>query len=474
MLKRPVLPCFAGIAMTAAFTFSSIAFSDEPQAAGEADNISNRSIARLRGYVRDPNGDPIAGATVRVAIPKRDMRFSAEDAPRSTIDQLKSWIKAKQELESKSDDSGQYLLEIPNLSRPTEASIDVSVPGYERLSGTLMRGGDNRVVKLIPKGIARENLELKPALYFRGTIVDEDDMPIENVKVNANFRIGRGSGGIERTTTNSDGIFEIFNYPTEAGEEFIGGLYFSHPKFLRHSVNNVYKIDETKRESIRIVLDRGRNASGIVLDPQGNPVKNVMVKVTDNRGNRKAALTDSTGKFALFGLPKGKAKLSVMDFVGNQKTELALGEKGETLDITVQLNEIKLPKEIPTTQVLGMQLTDITPKLKEAYGLWADGGALIMDPGKSWKRLAVGTLKPGFYFWMVGNQGVSSVRDFVARLIDETKIQDGPTYRVRIVYTFTKVEFDGTNTQYMVLTKEDVNHLETVLKELSVDASAKD
>ena len=46
------------------------------------------------------------------------------------------------QLEAKSDAKGDYRLEIPGITERTTISIDAMKPGYRRLVGTLMAGGD--------------------------------------------------------------------------------------------------------------------------------------------------------------------------------------------------------------------------------------------------------------------------------------------------------------------------------------------
>ena len=67
---------------------------------------------------------------------------------------------------------------------------------------------------------------------------------------------------------------------------------------------------------------------------------------------------------------------------------------------------------------------------------------------------------------MAGEQRISSVREFVDGVLEETKIQNKAAIRVRIVYSFSTVEFDGLNTQCLDLKKEDIESLQKLHDEL--------
>ena len=67
-------------------------------------------------------------------------------------------------------------------------------PGYRRLVGTLMAGGDAKSVEVAPGTAAEASLILRPALYFTGIVVDEQGKPIPAVKISANASFGSRLG----------------------------------------------------------------------------------------------------------------------------------------------------------------------------------------------------------------------------------------------------------------------------------------
>jgi hypothetical protein len=237
---------------------------------------------------------------------------------------------------------------------------------------------------------------------------------------------------------------------------------------------DVYAIPEKDRETLRVVLPSGHQLHGIVLDAAGKPVPHATVKAVQGR-HRKATLADAKGQFTLRGLPDGSTALSVRALDIKQKTQMSITMDHDIADLSVRLKAISMPANVKKVAVLGMQLTDLTPQLRSAYDLRDKSGALILDPGKDSERLEIGTLAEGYNFWIVGEKDVDSVRDFVQKLVTEADRQQGPIYRIRVVYSFHSVDFDGTNTQYIKLTRDDVKQLRTALEQFpNADASKRD
>ena len=103
----------------------------------------------------DEAGAPLADVRVRVAIPATDMRF---------VDRQHTTHKL---LEARSDAGGDYRLEIPGIARRTTISIDAMKPGYRRLVGTLMAGGDPKSVEVAPGETAEASLDPQARTLFR-------------------------------------------------------------------------------------------------------------------------------------------------------------------------------------------------------------------------------------------------------------------------------------------------------------------
>lgn len=413
----------------------------------------------IHGRVTDETGAPLAGALVRVAIPATDMRFVDSSSSHKL-------------LETRTDLGGGYRLELPDVKQPTPVSIDAMIPGHRRLVGTLYSGGDPRRVEAKPSEVSEASMTLIPALYFKGVVVDEQGQPIPAVEISANANSDHWSAGVERTVSKPDGNFEIFSYPlqplAEEGDVSKGVVFFFHPDYVNNRIDDVYSLTKDQREILRIVMPTGHQIAGTILDDAGKPVADAMVKATsDQGGHRKATMTDADGKFVLRGLLAGPTTLKVRALDLKQKVKLPIAVDRDQLDLKVRLQPIALPEKLPTVTVLGMQLTDITPQLKSAYDLYNDRGTLILDPGKDSARLGIGQLAEGYNFWMVGEKRIGSVREFIERILAEAATQTEGDYSIRVVYNFSSLEMDGSNTQYLKLTKQDLDELRTALASLA-------
>lgn len=431
------------------------------------------AVTVLKGVITNTKGETLVGARVRVAVPAIDHRFFP-DASHLV-------------LETTTGDHGEYQLEIPGITHETTASMDVLQPKYRRLSGTLMQGGDGEDLKIKPGETREVSYTLKPAMYFSGVVVDQEGKPIPGVQVAANSNSQWRSGGVERTVSGDDGSFELFNYSEDQikvdlynnqgeliekdGDTNRGYVDFFHPNYIDNKLEDAYTIQPEFRKGMRVVLPSGYKLSGSVLDDVGEPVEGAVVKITDSQGsNRKSALTDEHGTFVLRGLPVGPATLSTLALRIDQKSSLPVVVDRDKLNHVIRLESMKLPKDPQTVTILGMQLVDMTPEYKEAFDLYYSG-AVILDPGLDSERLDIGDLQRGDSFFMVGDGQIKNVKEFVDRILEEAAKQDSPKYSIRVVYSLHRLEFDGTNTQYLKLTAKDIQELESVSEKLAKAAN---
>jgi hypothetical protein len=431
--------------------------------AAEQEKKAAGNTAILRGRVQNEFGAPLEGVVVRVAVPAADMRFVGPGV-------------GPAQFETISDANGEYRLDVAGIDKPTNVSLEAIKAGYSRLSGTLMRGGNAPRPVLPPGGTVEANLKLDLALYFKGIVVDENDQPIPGVQIAANANSNRGSGGVERTQSDQSGQFELFNYSltpfTMNFESTKGVVSFVHPDYIGARIEDVYAIAADERSQMRMVMGTGYKLSGVVRDASGKAVPKVMVRATSRTGgyNRKAVLTDSDGKFMLPGLSAGSTVLNTRSLGLLQKVEFPIAVDRDRDDLDLRLQPMVIPANLATTNVLGMKLTDATAELRAAYDISGNGGALILDPGPSSDRLQIGKLEHGYTFWMVGNQRVTSVREFVERILAEAEVQDPNRYSIRVVYSLSTLAFDGTNTQYLKLKKEDIEQVKIALEGLTATA----
>ena len=430
--------------------------------------------AVVRGRVVDKDGKPIPDARVRLAAPGAEMRFAdvSIGAPNP--------LPRPKYHEVRTDGEGRYEFHIPNLAGKTQASFDVLKPGFRRLIGTLAAGGDFKTAEIEPSRTVDVPLSLTEATrYVRGIVVNEQGQPIPDVVVGADFVDLRSSAGLERTATRPDGTFELFNIELEphqwhkrSGAVRIG---FEHPIYLGDQIRDLDAMPGPGPDGFRVVLKAGRAVSGTVRDAAGRPVADATVIAGQptapgimpyGRGTK----TDAAGAFTLTGLAPNMTKLHAYAYPIKQQTTTTL-PADPTRNIEVRLAPMAMPADLKTYDVLGMKLVDVTPEIQALYHLWIPQGAMILDPGVNQARFGLGELAEGYSFWIVGDHKtenrIQDVRDFVSRLLDESKKKETRLQGVRIVYSFRTPEAAGNNTQYLKLTPEDVEELQRLADRLA-------
>jgi S1-C subfamily serine protease len=247
-----------------------------------------------------------------------------------------------------------------------------------------------------------------------------------------------------------------------------------HTDYVEGNIEDVYALTQKERTALRIVLGTGYKLTGTVLDVAGKPVTNALVKVIRNDGShRKAAITGADGKFSLRGLSKGLTKFSARALDAGQKIDLPMAVNSDKIGLEIRLRAMPLPPDLRKRTVLGVELANVTPELQSAYDLRLDRGAVIIHAGKDSGRLKIGPLAEGDNFWLVGSKRIASVREFVDQILAEAAGQDAAKNAdrgVRVVYSYSRVDGDGNNTQYLRLTKEDLNELQSVSNQLAREA----
>ncbi len=420
--------------------------------------------ARLAGCVTDQAGLPVARVRVVAAIPGMDMRKLYVGKDVKTV-------------EATTNEQGRYEMIFPAIDKPTDVSIDAMKPQFERFSGIPMMRFEPLNVTLNPARSVGADLQLRPSNYFAGIVVDENGSPLEDIEVHASTCTATSSGWIETTRTNSKGKFEIFNYPNEpftrGDKNERGSVSFTHLDYLDQEIDDVYQLDEDSRTTLRIVMPFGNLIAGTLRRPNGQPAANVLVRAIASSTShvRKAAMTDQAGRFVLKGLPDGKATVSSHDFAGDEKVQRILDLAADEQELDLQLESISLPRDFKTYEVLGMQMTDVNAEWKAAYDFWSDQGALILNPGNDAARFKIGEMEKGDYFWMAGDVRIATVKEFVDQIITEAESQQGPPFSIRIVYTFSRMTIDGSNTQYMQLSQAEIEGLKRLRDE--IDAAVK-
>lgn len=444
-----------------------------PEIASVAD--ANQS-ATLSGLVTDTDSKPLADAKVRVVIPATDLRQF-----QMTSEYREVW--------GTTDESGKYSVTIPGIEKETTAAIDVLHPGHRRVGGAIMGGdGDPSDVTLNPGGHAEFDAKLPERLYFAGQVVDESGKPIEGVAVFASLSANNGVYGVEKTSTDAEGKFGIYCYDatwlkdSAKWQQPTAGIHFVNDEYILSSIDDLQDVEPSTRDSLKVVLKKGFSLAGRVLNSDKSPAGDLAITILQRPYQRKGMVTDANGMFRFDGVVGSSTQLRVVDVPGNSKLIQTIDVNESNLNMTVMLTPFESPLTT-THQVLGMTLVNLTDAINSAYDLQLGSpqGVMITNPGTRFREFEIGELKPGDVFWMVGMESVDNLQAFVGQLIQEAKSptrppapgvnpsaypgDDGEMY-VRVVYLYNDDRGDGTNTQYMKLTPQDIAEFEKVLETL--------
>jgi hypothetical protein len=259
-----------------------------------------------KGTVVDKDtGKPIAGAAVTV---RRSILRSSDN-------------RVLQETRHTTGADGTYAFEIPPdqyASPYLYIELDVEHPDYaprDRFGYALSMTRKNEKLNERP---FFETVELRPAKPITGRVETPEGEPAKGVLVLAYSRTDKGGifeyGSFARAETDAEGRFRL---PiTTPGQ----GAYWFLPK--EYAVD-LYVVPDEKRGDMGIItLKKGVSVAGRIVDVQGKPIKGVFVAIERKRGTgpdldaknlgfisnvvRRAAETDSDGRFTFAPLPPGE------------------------------------------------------------------------------------------------------------------------------------------------------------------------
>lgn len=227
----------------------------------------------LLGTVRDQDGAPVPGAQVSASI-----EAAGVDPTRETV----------------SDGQGNFRID-PLL--PGQATVWATAKGY------LQPTHAPRVLVSLDQA-AQVELKLERAAVLSGVVVDEEGAPVQGVKVVGAVSLKGGDDG----TTGPDGRFTL-----SVGT---GPVRFTaqHAGFRDHA-----STPTAPASGVRIVLQRGLQLRGRVLDEAGTPVKGARVMALapgkggeDEKDLERVTESGPGGTFHLGGLEPGAFLLAAL------------------------------------------------------------------------------------------------------------------------------------------------------------------
>jgi len=201
---------------------------------------------------------------------------------------------------------------------------------------------DPVIVQPISENPVRTEFMLKPVTIFVGRVIDGDGHPIYGAKI----IFFSDSRFIQRenwrhTVTDMAGVFTISGLESKQNHIFVSATGFASSDYL---ISDLLEKDGRLAD---IVLDRGANLAGRVVDENGRGIAGATVRAFvgssmmmslrplpgPGPSHESSAQTDKDGYYQLSGVPTGRVQVSVMsarnNYIGNKIVDLKPGETAE-------------------------------------------------------------------------------------------------------------------------------------------------
>lgn len=266
--------------------------------------------ARLAGHVVDPEGRPVVGATVAAVVSDglpRTTNMGALETPES--------LRSSGTLTSRSDAQGRFSLLNVGAGRTYElivhsaggsfldGSLPVTVPNAD-VTVTLERG-NALVVEVKSRG-----RELPPLKEIASDMIQNLGLEREEPS--------EGWTPFDATAAFTDGQVRFPRIaPGRYRVRWSGGIAGFAP-----AVSEAVTVEPLKAPSVLLELAPGRELTGRVIDPMGQPVAGAVVTLGDDyQGNE--VKTGQDGSFKIADAPLGDVTVHVAAFAG---AEVLFGE----------------------------------------------------------------------------------------------------------------------------------------------------
>jgi len=207
------------------------------------------------------------------------------------------------------------------------------------------------------------DITLTKGIAITGRITDPNGMPIAGAKIHPSVHSEEWRAGFGYTVfqpTDSNGIYEIKALP-------VGQDYSVGTGGVEGYGGNSIRLDLLEKpgwhELKDIVLEPANlSVSGVVLDGKDKPVADAIVQTSGKIQPTRKISTDSTGKFKINGLCKGRVNLDAWtsDDQWYGSDEVKGGDKNIEIFMSKGLGGICLiPPKNPPTSLIGKMLPDL-------------------------------------------------------------------------------------------------------------------
>lgn len=268
---------------------------------------------RVFGVVRNTEGDPISGVSVRALLP------NAKPAS--------------------SDTNGQYSMTVHVQSDHT-ASVQFEHEAFRSRREAIPRHLEQAEIE-----VSVELERLGSLVVVGGMLLNEESQPVSGKRVNL-----RDSANRYRATSDANGIF-VFP-AVEGGKTY--QLSVPSDDSYKHYVRNSFWVPREDLLDVAIDLtSRGEGEiNGIVTDRRGMPIPGFELRVSVDHFN-ESLRTDASGRFYLDQVPEGRVRISTSSqprFV----TSGAQVRSGQRLDVHAELDIGEKVMEGRVVDELGM------------------------------------------------------------------------------------------------------------------------
>lgn len=293
--------------------------------------VKAQGANKVAGVVRDEQGRPVPGATIKVC-----------PSNSSTV---------------VSDESGRYAARWQSpRGRQTVVSYVVARHLQRNLAGAAE----------IPEGRSNVDVKLAEGIIFTGKVVDVEGRAIEGAGIDLSFWSG-GTGVTvnEKTATDAEGRYEISAAPrdceftTRASKEGYGDK-FSERLFSSPTTGNRMEVEPL------VLRLADRSVSGVVVDEQDRPVSKASVSCYGPDQPWRHVMADDQGRFTVEGICVGPIEVhanirdlsgSIRTQAGEQDVKVVLNPSGR--DGSASKSVSLLGRQLPDMKAFGTPIADV-------------------------------------------------------------------------------------------------------------------
>jgi len=238
-------------------------------------------LPTIAGVVRDENGKPIKGATLRICPMGGRLDVSSDVEGKFEV----SWDPGR------AVDQRQAPLLVCRYIEDNLAAVVIIAEGAKAL-----------------------DIKLRPGVTVTGKVVDPKGQGIADARIGIMLRQTMWSSTMTRDSirTDANGNFEVKAIPVEYGYNLnVSADGYGSKRIDIHAddaVDNHLEVGELTLPLANLAV------SGLVVDTQGDPVANAKIESYNYEGgqpDRLTTQTDSQGKFAIDGVCQGKLNIRV-------------------------------------------------------------------------------------------------------------------------------------------------------------------